>query len=848
MKSIRYHHPAKIVACLALALPSGAAPIANPDSYSIAEDGVLTVSAPGVMANDNANGAAGTLSAAKTSDAAHGTVALQPDGSFVYTPAANYHGPDSFQYKVVEGQGPINFTVDQNTSVLTINVQTVTTITGGTTDNKTTTAKAKGTVSALLTPSQAPISTAQVRTLNVALAERVSLSLCVQRILFCTASLAARIEPDGLLITMRDDQAGPAVSVDGSGTFNQLGNFVDTTGTIFLTGSGLAGLIELPPSAELNQTNVAYDFTGASITQNGATLTLAVPIDLTQSIVDPSYTATVHATGTIYATAPVPAAGGESPPTTVTLNVTSVDDPPAAADDRYYTRQNHSVNIPAAGSVPATETLIAAGSSWKYSTGASLGTAWRAPDYADAAWLSDNGPLGYDTDILPNTRWIPQRANPGSPASTANPNYPTAYFRREFNVSAAGATTEAKIEFQRDDACIIYVNGTEVYRDSTAYTSGGAAPFAATGDIAYATYAAASIAEPDSLVYKVVAISPSLLREGRNVISAEVHQASATSSDLRFDLKCSRVFEPTETLVGAGSVWKYATGSDLGTAWRDPEFNDATWPGAVGPLGYDSDILPPSTIPARADTVAQASAANPNYPTAYFRREFTLATPFDTLQPRVEFQRDDACIIYVNGVEIYRDSAAYVANGVVPLAASGEIPYSQYSGANIPENESLAYKVVTFSRALLREGRNVIAAEVHQNTNVSSDLRFDLRAYRTIGVGGVAFNDTDTDGPATHVVIHSAPAHGTVTLNANGSFVYTPAPGFPGAVASGTDSFVYRHTVAGQPVISSAVVPAHGIHMEVSRYRRRRSPGRGHHRRRLAPCRFRRQPLGHRRR
>ena len=794
-------HRCLTLAGLALGLSfaplSGAAPIASNDTYFPLEDTPFVAGAPGVMDNDNPNGATGVLSAAKVTDPAHGVLSLQQNGAFTYTPAANYFGPDAFTYKIVEGQGPITFTIDQPNSVLSVNVATVTHFAGGTSDNKTSTAQAKGSLTALLLPSQSPFATAQIRTLNLTLAQAVSMTLCVQRIFICTATLKADIAANGLTVTMREDQAGPAVPVT-AGSFTQLGSLVDIVGTVALTGSGLAGLITVPPTADLNSTNQPFDFTGCTITQNGSTLVMTVPIDLTQSFSDPTqYDATVHVTGTIRATAPVPAAGPQSNVATVTLDVTAEDDAPVSGADRYYTRQNHTINVPVTGSAPVSETLIAAGSVWKYSTGADLGTGWRAVDFVDTAWASGAGVLGYDTDN-PIATTIPARANVGAVASAANPNYPTAYFRKEFNVAVAGATLDARVEFQRDDAAIIYMNGTEVYRDSTAYTAGGTVPFAATGEIAYATYAGASMTpDSDGAVYKVVTIPANLFREGKNVIAAEVHQNTNVSSDLRWDLKCFRTAQPTESLVGTGSVWKYNTGSDLGAGWRSAEFNDTAWNSAAGPLGYDVDIPAASTITARANMAVAASAANPNYPTAYFRREFTLTNPFNTVVPRVEFQRDDACIIYVNGVEIYRDSTPY-SGTTPPLPATGDVAYSYYAAAgaasgNILEADSLVYKSVTFSRSLLREGRNVIAAEVHQNSATSSDLRFDLRALRTTGVGGVTVNDTDVDGPAFNVAVLTPPAHGTLALNPDGSFAYTPAPAFPDSGVSGADSFVYRH-------------------------------------------------------
>ena len=90
-------------------------PVGTPDSYSTPRDTVLTVPVlTGVLANDtDADG--DTLTAAKVGDPAHGTVVLAADGSFVYTPAAAYVGPDAFTYNVSDGSatvGPITVSID----------------------------------------------------------------------------------------------------------------------------------------------------------------------------------------------------------------------------------------------------------------------------------------------------------------------------------------------------------------------------------------------------------------------------------------------------------------------------------------------------------------------------------------------------------------------------------------------------------------------------------------------------------------------------------------------------------------------------------------------------------------
>src|SRR5207245_4190218 len=48
-------------------------------------------------------------------------------------------------------------------------------------------------------------------------------------------------------------------------------------------------------------------------------------------------------------------------------------------------------------------------------------------------------------------------------------------------------------------------------------------------------------------------------------------------------------------------------------------------------------------------------------------------------------------------------------------------------------------------------------------------------------------NDTDANGDALRAVLVTGPSHGTLTLNLNGSYTYTPNAGY-----TGPDSFTYQ--------------------------------------------------------
>jgi CSLREA domain-containing protein len=77
-------------------------PVALADSYATNEDTVLVVGQPGVLSNDT-DPDSDAITASLVSQPLHGVLTLNPNGSFSYTPDANYHGPDSFSYRASDG-------------------------------------------------------------------------------------------------------------------------------------------------------------------------------------------------------------------------------------------------------------------------------------------------------------------------------------------------------------------------------------------------------------------------------------------------------------------------------------------------------------------------------------------------------------------------------------------------------------------------------------------------------------------------------------------------------------------------------------------------------------------------
>src|SRR5690348_9480156 len=77
------------------------APAALNDSYTVNENGILDISAPGVLSNDTATGK--TLTVGLVANVKNGILILNSNGSFIYVPDTNFHGIDTFRYVANNG-------------------------------------------------------------------------------------------------------------------------------------------------------------------------------------------------------------------------------------------------------------------------------------------------------------------------------------------------------------------------------------------------------------------------------------------------------------------------------------------------------------------------------------------------------------------------------------------------------------------------------------------------------------------------------------------------------------------------------------------------------------------------
>jgi hypothetical protein len=178
--------------------------------------------------------------------------------------------------------------------------------------------------------------------------------------------------------------------------------------------------------------------------------------------------------------------------------------------------------------------------------------------------------------------------------------------------------------------------------------------------------------------------------------------------------------------------WRYeASGTDLGTSWRNVAFSDTSWPQGPALLGFEDCV---GCLPEPLRTPF------PNAPqiiTYYFRARFTVPANANISGLQMRHVIDDSAVFYLNGQEAARFN---IGSGPVDYTtrAAGSVDAASYQGP-IP---------LPFTNVFV--GQNVIAVEVHQNNSGNPDIVFGLQLDGLVvtnppGVAGIVLNELLAD-------------------------------------------------------------------------------------------------------
>lgn len=164
-------------------------------------------------------------------------------------------------------------------------------------------------------------------------------------------------------------------------------------------------------------------------------------------------------------------------------------------------------------------------------------------------------------------------------------------------------------------------------------------------------------------------------------------------------------------LLAAESQWTYRDdGSDQGTAWRQPGFDDGSWSTGPAQLGYgDGD---------EQTVVSFGADPSDKHITTYFRKTFQAdsVARLDSLLLKVVY--DDGIAVYLNNTEIARCNLAADAGFDDPATEAQQAMENTWLAMSVDPN-------------LLVDGTNTLAVEVHLDAADSPDLSFDLQLLAT---------------------------------------------------------------------------------------------------------------------
>lgn len=174
------------------------------------------------------------------------------------------------------------------------------------------------------------------------------------------------------------------------------------------------------------------------------------------------------------------------------------------------------------------------------------------------------------------------------------------------------------------------------------------------------------------------------------------------------------------TLMAQDATWSYYDQGSLdGKDWTSTDFDDTAWSTGKAPLGYFTDGKRDYNT-----TLDYGTNKNNKRPTYYFRTRVKLNDQPDSNDVMVlKYKVDDGAVVYVNGCEAARYNMP-----------AGDVTYStlasSYTEGN-PDEGSL-----TLPASLFVQGDNLIAVELHNNANNSTDVYWNASLMLTSYNGG----------------------------------------------------------------------------------------------------------------
>jgi VCBS repeat-containing protein len=725
--------------------PRNRAPVANADTATVEEDGIVDVA---VLGNDS-DPDGDTLTVDSVTQGTHGTVAINPDKTVKYTPAENYSGADSFTYTVSDGNG--------GTATATVTITVTSANDAPVANADTDTVAEDGTVNLTVLTNDTD---ADDDTLTVASVTQGTHG-------------AVAINPDKTV------KYTPASNYNGADSFTYTvsdGNGGTATATVTVAVSS----VNDAPAASADSATVAEDGTvnvavlGNDSDLDGDTLTVAsvtqgahgtVMINPDKSV---KYTPALNYNGADSFTYTVSDGNGGTAMATVTVTVSSVNDAPAASADSATVAEDGTVNVTVLANDPdADGDTLAVASVTQGTHGAVAINPDKTVKYTPAT--NYNGADSFTYTV--------SDGNGGTATATVTVTVSSV------NDAPAASADSATVAEDGTVNVTVLANDTDADGDTLAVasvTQGTHGAVAINPDKTVKYTPAANYNGADSFTYTVSDGNGGTATATVTATVSSVNDAPAASAD-------------SATVAEDGTVNVAVLGND-----SDPD-GDTLTVASVTQGAHGTVVINPDK------TVKYTPAANYNDADSftYTVSDSNGGTATATVSVTVT-SSNDAPVANADSATVTEDGTVNVTVLTNDTDADGDtlavasVTQGTHGAASINANGTVAYTPAanyngpdSFTYTVSDGNGGTATATVSVTVTSSNDAPVANADAATLAEDGIAnitvlTNDTDADGDTLTVASVTQGVYGTVAINPDKTVKYTPAANYNGA-----DSFTY---------------------------------------------------------
>ena len=723
-----------------------------------------------VSTNDTPSGDGGNLWSlvGANGGAAHGTVTMNPDGSYTYTPAANYNGTDVFTYQLCDADA------DCTTATVTITITAVDDTPSATNDTNTTTedTQVSGNVSTNDTPSGDGGNVWSLVGANGGAAHGT-----------------VTMNPDGSYTYT------PAANYNGTDVFTYQLCDADadcTTATVTITITA----VDDTPSAT-NDTNTTTEDTQVSgnvstndtpsgdggnvwslVGANGGAAHGTVTMNPDGSY---TYTPAANYNGTDVFTYQLCDADADCTTATVTITITAVDDTPSSTNDTNTTAEDTQVS----GSVSTNDTPSGDGGNvWSLvgaNGGAAHGTVTMNPDgsytYTPAANYNGTDVFTYqlcdaDADCTTATVTITITAVDDTPSATNDTNTTT----EDTQVSGSVSTNDTPSGDGGNVWSLVGANGGAAHGTVTMNPDGS-----------YTYTPAANYNGTDVFTYQLCDADADCTTATVTITITAVDDTPSATNDTNTtteDTQVSGNVSTNDTPSGdGGNVWSLVGangGAAHGTVTMNPDGSYTYTPAA----NYNgTDVFTYQLCDADADcTTATVTITITTVDDLPVAADDSFGTAEDTPLGGTVAGNDTPS---GDGGNVW-SLVTQALHGTAVVNTNGTFTYTP--AANYNGTDTFTYRLCDTDSDCDEATVTITITAVDDTPSSANDT--NTTTEDTQVSGNVSTNDTPSgDGGNVWSLVgaNGGAAHGTVTMNPDGSYTYTPAANY-----NGTDVFTYQ--------------------------------------------------------